>query len=215
MSTRGWRGADAAQTSGRGWERWLALLAVAGLLAIAGCGGAAQAGGAPKTTPTRAATHTATHAAGATTPSPSAAASTPATLPAVTPATITDLGTFRQKFSDAFTSGKWDQIQPLLSPELSFECPECGSHLLMPYSATNLKQYYSWGAPWSSGSDYELSIHGCYGGNTPFGQQIGFDAGQNGAYMMFGIQRWQTYWLVSWGFEDPQGGYDGCISGDG
>jgi hypothetical protein len=129
---------------------------------------------------------------------------------------IADLGTFRQKLAAAFTSGKWLSVQPLLSPNFSFQPPfqtaqKLGSsHLFPPDSLTNLKTSLAAGNPWSPGSDYDLSNHVCYTGNTALSQVVGFD-GNNGHYIMFGVERWQGYWVTAWGFEDSEGGWYQCI----
>jgi hypothetical protein len=183
--------------------QWLLLIALAGALAmLAGCTLSSTASVA--NTPTASSSPTATPTLG------------PTATPAPTPVIITDLGTFRQKFNAAFTSGKWASVQPLLSPNFSFEPPfqtaqkTGSSHLLPPDSLTNLKTSLQGGNPWSPGSDNDLNNHTCYTGNTPINQVIGFD-GNNGHYIMFGIERWQGYWVVAWGFEDTEGGWYTCI----
>jgi hypothetical protein len=148
-------------------------------------------------------------------PSPTATIA-PTATPVPTPVVITDLGAFRQKFGTAFTSGKWTDVQALLSPNFSFQPPfqtaqKLGSsHMFPPESLTNLKTSLAGGNPWSPGSDYDLSNHTCYTGNTPLSQVIGFD-GNNGHYIMFGIEAWQGYWVATWGFEDSEGGWYNCI----
>jgi hypothetical protein len=171
------------------------------LLVMAGC--AAQASGAP--TPT----HTKTVVAHTTpTNTPTAA---PTVAPAPTPVAITDLNAFRQRLAGALRSGHWSQVAPLLSPGFSFQGPHSGSHLLMPYSGQYMNTAYQNGSPWGLGSDYELSTHSCYWAAFPQAQVIGFD-GNNGHYLLVGIEKWQGYWVAAWGYDDPEDTY--CITGD-
>jgi hypothetical protein len=180
----------------------LAGLALVALLALAGC--AAQGHAQP----------TATLASTATV---SAATATPtmATTPTPQPVQITDLNAFRQQLANAVTSGQLSKVQPLLSPTFSFQAQTSGSHLLMPDAATHLGTSLQQGNPWSVGDSYYLSIHSCYAGDTPLQQVIGF-IGNNNHYILLGIAQpdGQAYWQVAWGFEDPQGPYDGCITGE-
>lgn len=187
--------------SGPALARWVFPAALACVLVVTvGCAASPPVSGAQ--TPTAA-------------PSPTVTVG-PTATPAPTPVAIADLGTFRQKFAAAFTSGKWSSVQPLLSPNFSFQPPfqtaqkTGSSHLFPPDSLTNLKTSLANGNPWSPGSDYDLSNHVCYTGNTPLSQVIGFD-GNDGHYIMFGIGRWQGYWVTAWGFEDSEGGWYQCI----
>jgi hypothetical protein len=124
---------------------------------------------------------------------------------------IADLGAFRQKLADAMGSGKWQQVAPLLSPNFSFQGPEsAGARLVMPDSAADFQQIYTSKGPWHQGAQYEVNIHGCYGGKTPSGQQIGFDG--SGPFLLMGIEKWQGYWVVVWSFDDPLGGNDACAT---
>ncbi len=144
--------------------------------------------------------------------SPTATAG-PTTPPGPTPIAITDLGTFRQKLTSAFTSNTWSKVAPLLSPSFSFQgLNSGGARLVMPDSANDMRQVYSTQGPWNQSAQYEVNIHYCYSGGTPASQQIGFDGG-NGPFILLGLERWQGYWVVAWGYEDPLGGSDGCSAG--
>jgi len=194
MGEREWRG-----RRGRP-GRWVALAMVA-LLALvfvlAGCAGAAA--GAPSPT----ATDTAPPAG------------TPAQTATIgpTPIAITDLNAFRAKLASAFQSNAWAHVAPLLSPAFSFQGLDSGgASLVMPDSATDLRNLYTNGGPWTQSAEYEVTIHACYAGNTPTGQQMGFDGG-SGNFILVGMARWQGYWVVAWAFQDSLGGGDGCAYG--
>lgn len=187
-------------------QRWWALVGMACLVAaLAAC--AAQ----PSTATTQTPKPTRTVLV------PTATPAGPTATPAPTPVQIADLGAFRQAFASAFGSNQWAKVQVMLSPEFSFQngAPgtAAGSHALMPDSANYLQSLFQKGGGWSQGSTGELSAHFCYAGNTPVAQQIGFN-GNNGHFVMFGLNKWQGYWVASWAFDDPQGGYNGCITGE-
>jgi hypothetical protein len=194
MLRRGVRGGDVH-------ARGLMVLALAALLTLAGC--AAQ--GEAQSTP--AATATATHAV-------ATATATVPTTPTPTPLVITDLNTFKQQLSNAITGNHWSTVKAMLSPTFSFQTQTAGSDLLMPDAATHLATSLNAGNPWSVGADYFLSIHSCYAGTTPLAQVIGY-VGNNNHYILLGIEEpaGQSAWYVAWGFEDPQGPYDDCITG--
>jgi hypothetical protein len=177
-----------------------ALCALALALALAACG-SAKANQTSATSATRTAT-----------PTPTATAR-PSGTPIATPIAITDLATFRQKLADAFTSNTWANVSPLLSPGFSYQGTNSGgARLVMPDSATDLHGVYANGGPWSQSAQYEVDIHSCFAGDTPSGQQIGFDGG-GGSFMLLGMDRYQGYWVVVWAFQDPLGGGDGCAYG--
>ena len=193
---------DGAARRGRARAGWLTTCALTCLLlALAGCGSQVQGSATPTRTPTAGAHGTPT---ATTTAAPSVTAGP-------TPVAITDLNTFRSKLAGAVGSGHWSQVLPLLSPGFSFQGPHSGAHLLMPYSGQYLQTSYQNGAPWGLGSDYELSSHSCYWTALPQSQVVGFD-GNNGHYLLFGIERWQGYWVAAWAFDDPEDTY--CITGD-
>jgi hypothetical protein len=134
----------------------------------------------------------------------------PAGTPSPTPIAITDLNTFRQKLSTAFSTNTWSNVAPLLSPNFSFAGTDTNaSQLVMPASAHDMQQLYASQGPWTQASQYEVDIHECIAGPTPKEQQIGFDGG-GGSFILIGIGRWQSYWVVAWAFQDPLGGYDAC-----
>jgi hypothetical protein len=129
------------------------------------------------------------------------------------PIAITDLAAFRQRLADAFTSNAWANVSPLLSPGFSYQGTNSGgARLVMPDSATDLQGVYANGGPWGQSAQYEVDIHSCFAGDTPSGQQIGFDGG-GGSFMLLGMDRYQGYWVVAWAFQDPLGGGDGCAFG--
>lgn len=201
MRWGGDRGSTKDRQHGRGGHMWAAPMAMLSLLCCAallvtGC--AAQASAKP--------TATAPHV----TPTVTATLG-PTVTPAPTPIQITDLGQFRQKFQDAFGSGKWSNVAPLLSPNFSFQSPHAGSHLLMPYSIQNLQTVFEGGGPWVD-SGYYTSFFSCYAGTTPSNQIVGYighGGDYGGAFLMFGLAKWQGYWVVGWGFDDPVGPGDG------
>lgn len=137
----------------------------------------------------------------------------PTATAAPTPIAITDLGAFRTRLVNAYSGNHWTRVVPLLSPQLSFQTEYAGSQLLMPTSLANLQHEYGRGEPWSQSSDYEMSVLSCYSGNTPSNQVIGFD-GSDGHIILFGLNRYQGYWVVSWGFDDPIGQAGFCVTGD-
>lgn len=200
----GVRGEGDARTGRTGTRRpargrWCAVVALALLATFAGCAAQGSAQPAPTKPPTVTVTLPTATATVATTPTP-------------TPVTITDLNAFRQQLASAMQSGQWAKMQSLLSPSFSFQEPTAGSHLLMPDAAQHLQQALKDGNPWNQGADYFVANHSCYAGSTPLTQVIGF-VGNNNSYLLFGIEHptGQSYWQVNWGFEDPQGPYDGCI----
>lgn len=180
----------------RGWMVSLALGCLAAVV-IAGCAAQAKTSATPTKTAKTAPTIT------------------PTTGPTATPAPptlqITDLGTFEQKLSNAFTSNTWANVAPFMSPELSLEWREAGSHLLMPYSLQNMRTLYENDGPWVA-SSYYTNFFSCYDGTTPANQIVGFlgnGGNYGGDFMMLGVTQWQGYWLVGWGFDNPLGSEDG------
>lgn len=147
------------------------------------------------------------------TPASTAAATStarPAGIPSTTPIAITDLNAFREKLSTSFSTNKWSNVTPLLSPNFSFAGTDTtASQLVMPASAHDMEQLYNSQGPWSQSSQYEVDIRDCIAGPTPKEQQMGFDGG-GGSFILIGIGRWQNYWVVAWAFQDPLGGYDAC-----
>lgn len=190
MRRQGWRGQ---------WARRAAFVTAALLmlaLVLGGCAGATAGSQAPAATDT-----------------PPAGTPAPTATVGPTPVAITDLNTFRVKLAGAFQSSTWAHVAPLLSPAFSFQGLDSGgARLEMPDSATDLRSLYTSGGPWTQSAEYEVAIHACYAGNTPPGQQMGFDGG-SGNFILVGIERWQGYWVVAWAFQDPLGGSDGCASG--
>ena len=179
--------------------QWTAVLALACVAALVVSGCASQAGAKPTATGTVKAAATTSPTVGAT------------VTPAATPIEITDLGQFRSKLQSAVYSGKWPNLVPLLSPEFSFQSPHAGSHLLMPYSIQNLRIVFEGGGSWVDGG-YYTNFFSCYAGNTPGNQVLGFlgnGGNYGGAFLLFGVQKWQGYWVVSWGFDNPIGPNDG------
>lgn len=191
---------------GRGRGSWLALAALAlalALLLLAACG-SAKAHQAP--------THSATPVSTASL-APATATPRPSGSPTATPLVITDLDTFRQRLSDAFTSNTWANVAPLLSPQFSYQGTNSGgARLVMPDSGQDLQDIYANGGPWSQSAQYEVDIHSCFAGGTPADQQIGFDGGA-GSFLLIGMEKYQGYWAVAWAFQDPLGGGDGCAYG--
>jgi hypothetical protein len=174
----------------------LALGCLAALV-IAGC--AAQAKTSASPTSTAKATPTITPPLG------------PTATPAPPPLEITDLGQFSQKLQAAITSNTWAKVVPFLSPELSLEWRDAGSHLLMPYSLQNMRTIYENNGPWV-GSDYYTNFFSCYDGTTPANQILGFlgnGGNYGGDFLMLGMVKWQGYWVVGWGFDNPLGAGDG------
>jgi hypothetical protein len=171
------------------------LCALALALLLAACASAGARGSA-----TPAASPTITHAP------------LPTNTPAPTAVAITDLGQFRQKLSDAYASGKWERVAPLLSPAFSFQgLNSGGAHLEMPQSAVDFKATYAAVNGWSQ-SQRPVDILWCDAGDTPQNQQIGF-AGNDGSYVLLGLARWQGYWVVQWAYQDPIGESGACAQG--
>lgn len=198
----GWNSKGTKELRVRGKARgWMILLTLTGLatLAFAGCASQAHVSATPSATKTVKTTPTITPTIG------------PTVTPAPTPLAITDLGQFRQKFQNAVYSGKWSNVVPYLSPEFSFQWPDAGSHLLMPYSVQNLRTIFENQGSWVD-AGYYSSFFSCYAGTTPGNQVVAF-LGQGGNYggpfLMFGIVQWQGYWVVGWGFDNPIGSGDG------
>lgn len=184
---------------GRWRGSWLALGALTLALLLAACSGAMA-----HQNPTPSVTATST---------PRPTPTSPSGTPTATPLAITDLGAFRQRLTDAFTSNKWANLAPLLSLQFSYQGTNSGgARLVMPDSAQDLQGVYSNGGPWSQSAQYEVDIHSCFAGGTPFNQQIGFDGG-GGSFILLGAERYQGYWVVAWAFQDPLGGGDGCAYG--
>jgi hypothetical protein len=185
---------------GRWRGSWLALGALTLALLLAACSGA-KANQAPSTSATRVATQVAT------------ATPRPVGSPTATPIAITDLGAFRQRLGDAFTSNTWKNVAPLLSPQFSYQGTNSGgARLVMPDSAQDLQNIYSNGGPWSQSAQYEVDIHFFFAGGAPADQQIGFDGG-GGSFLLVGMDKYQGYWVATWAFQDPLGGGDGCAYG--
>lgn len=192
-------GAGCVPSGGRPHSAIVALIALLVGLALAGCAGAQATPAAPTATVT-----TAPSVAGTPTPSPTIGP---------TPVEITDLNAFRTRLTNAFQSNTWAKVAPLLSPAFSFQgLNSGGASLKMPDSEHDLHDLFTSGGPWSQSAQYEVTIHSCYAGGTPVAQQMGFDGG-SGNFILVGIERWQGYWTVSWAFQDPLGGGDGCASG--
>ena len=181
---------------------WIAVAACMLLLVLGGCA-SASAGSTSATTPLASATG---HQSTATSTLQSTAPAGPAYVQ------ITDLNTFRQQLSAAFSKNTWSAVVPYLSPEFSFQGLDSGGNRMeMPDSETDLSHLYATQGPWSPAALYEVQIHFCDAGATPINQQIGFDGG-GGSFILFGIDLWQGVWLVYWGFQDPNGGGDACAS---
>jgi hypothetical protein len=174
------------------------VLVCAALLALAGCAGASTVhlyglnpqGTVQQGVPTRTPT---------------------ATVPSSpTYVQIANLNSFRQQLSTAFSKNNWSSVAQFLSPAFSFQGLDSGGNqMIMPDSENDFSRLYKSGGPWTQAAQYEVEIHFCDGGNTPINQQMGFD-GNGGSFILVGIEHWQGVWLVSWAFQDPNGGYDGC-----
>jgi hypothetical protein len=175
----------------------------AALLALAGCAGASArsiGGITPQVS--------ATGQHGAQTSTPTATApSGPAYVQ------ISNLNSFRQQLSTAFSKNNWSVVAQFLSPAFSFQGLDSGdsggNQMIMPDSEIDFARLYKSQTPWTPAAQYEVAIHFCDAGNTPINQQMGFD-GNGGSFILVGIGRWQGIWLVSWAFQDPNGGFDGC-----
>jgi hypothetical protein len=122
------------------------------------------------------------------------------------------LNSFRQQLSAAFSKNNWSKVAEFLSPAFSFQGLDSGGNqMIMPDSEIDFSHLYRSQGPWAQAAQYEVAIHFCDAGNTPISQQMGFD-GNGGSFILVGIERWQGVWLVSWAFQDPNGGYDACAS---
>jgi hypothetical protein len=197
-------GARMAQLAGRyaSGRRGLvcAVVVCVALLVLAGCS-SASAGSIGGATPQVSATRP--HGVQTSTPQ--------ATVPSG-PAyvQISNLNNFRQQLGTAFSKNKWSGVAQLLSPAFSFQGLDSGGNqMIMPDSEIDFSRLYKSGGPWTQAAQYEVAIHFCDAGNTPINQQMGFD-GNGGSFILVGIEHWQGVWLVSWAFQDPNGGYDGC-----
>jgi hypothetical protein len=184
------------------WRRGLActLVVCAALLTLAGCS-SASAGSISGTTPQVSATGQ--HGAQTSTPT--------ATVPSG-PAYVqaSNLNSFRQQLSTAFSKNNWSGVAQFLSPAFSFQGLDSGGNqMIMPDSEIDFSRLYKSQGPWTPAAQYEVEIHFCDAGNTPINQQMGFN-GNGGSFILVGIERWQGVWLISWAFQDPNGGYDGC-----
>ena len=191
---------QARRASRRG--RWPAALVACAALALllAGCS-TLRAGqqAAP------AATQTATSSGPTATPRSTAP-------PSPTAVQITDLGAFRQKLSTSYTSNHWENVNPLLSPNFSFQGTDSGgAQLVMPASAHDLNQLFTSEGAWTQAPAWQVANHKCFAGTTPFAQQLGFD-GDGGSFVLLGVERWQGYWVIAWAFQDPLGGSNACAS---
>jgi hypothetical protein len=187
-------------THSRACIGWSAAAIVAVLMLLAGC---STTGAGAKSTTSRAlaANHHTT---------PTAATST--AIGGGSYVQITDLNSFREQLSAAFTQKNWSKVAQFLSPAFSFQGLDSGGNrMIMPDSAADFDMLYKSQGPWSQASLYEVQIHFCDAGNTPINQQLGFD-GNGGSFILMGIDRWQGVWLVSWSFQDPNGGGDACAS---
>jgi hypothetical protein len=173
----------------------------AALLALAGCAGV-SAGFTPSVSATG------QHGGGQSTGTPVATTTVPSGPAFVQ---ISNLNSFRQQLSTAFSKkNNWTGVVQFLSPSFSFQGLDSGGNqMIMPDSEIDFSRLYKSGGPWTTAAQYEVAIHFCDAGNTPINQQMGFD-GNGGSFILVGIERWQGVWLVSWAFQDPNGGYDGC-----
>jgi hypothetical protein len=204
MTRRAWHAhADMTWTRvyAAGGQHWLPAIALMFVMLLAGCGPSAGA----QVTQTPSANKPTTSPSVLSTPSPTA-------TPGPTPVVISDLGAFRKQFVAAFTSGQWARVQPMLSADFNFQSPSSVPHT---YDAQQrLQTSLQNGKPWSQ-DDNAVGSHSCYAGSTPLAQIVGFD-GNNGHFLMVGIAHasGQSYWVATWAFEDPQGPWDGCISGE-
>jgi hypothetical protein len=170
------------------------------LLVLAGCAGA-SVGYMGGTTPQATGRH-GTHAGtpGATVPS------------GPTYVQISNLDSFHKQLSTAFTKNSWSAVAQFLSPAFSFQGLDSGGNqMVMPDSEIDFSRLYKSQGPWAEAAQYEVAIHFCDAGSTPINQQMGFD-GHGGSFILVGIGRWQGVWLVSWAFQDPNGGNDACAS---
>ena len=189
-------------THGRAAVGWSAAAILAVLILLAGC---STTGAGTKSTTSRAlaANHQTT---------PTAATATSTATNGTSYVQITDLNSFRAQLSAAFSQSNWSKVAQFLSPDFSFQGLDSGGNrMIMPDSAADFDMLYKSQGPWSQASLYEVQIHFCDAGNTPINQQVGFD-GNGGSFILMGIDRWQGVWLISWGFQDPNGGGDACAS---
>src|SRR5258707_12286048 len=184
---------QARRTSRRG--RWpAALLACAALaLLLAGCR-TLRAG--QQTAP--AATQTATSSGPTATP--------PFTVPpSPTAVQITDLGAFRQELSTSYTSNHWENVNPLLSPNFSFQGTDSGgAQLVMPASAHDLKQLFTSEGAWTQAPDWQVAYHKCFASTTPFAQQLRFDC-EASSVVLLSVARLSRFCAVPWAFQGPLG----------
>ena len=180
--------------------RACAVVVCAALLGLVGCA-SAPAGYIGGTTPQATGHH------GVQAGTPEATVSSGPTY-----AQISNLDSFRKQFSTAFTKNIWSGVAQFLSPAFSFQGLDSGGNqMVMPDSAIDFSRLYKSQGPWAQAAQYEVAIHFCDAGNTPINQQMGFD-GHGGSFILVGIERWQGVWLVSWAFQDPNGGNDACAS---
>lgn len=125
---------------------------------------------------------------------------------------ITNLTSFRQQFSAAFSKNNWTLVSRFLSPEFTFQGPDSGGNSIeMPDSEAELRALYTGQGRWTTASLHQVKIHFCDAGYTPLNQQMGFDGGR-GSFILVGIDLWQGVWLVFWAFQDPTGGNDACAT---
>src|SRR5260370_25288419 len=167
---------QARRTSRRGkWPAAALLACVALALLLSGCS-ALQAG---QHTPP-AATQTVTSSAPTATPRATAP-------PSPTAVEIADVAAFRQKLSASYTSNRWENVNPLLSPNFSFQGTNSGgAQLVMPTSAHDLKQLFTSEGAWAQAPDWQITNHKCFAGTTPFTQPLGFD-GHTGSFVLLGV----------------------------
>jgi len=125
---------------------------------------------------------------------------------------VTNLISFRQQLSAAFTKNDWTLVTRFLSPEFTFQGPDTGGNSIeMPDSESELRALYTGQGRWTAASLHQVKIHSCDAGYTPLNQQMGFD-GSRGSFILVGIGLWQGAWLVFWAFQDPTGGDDACAT---
>ena len=125
---------------------------------------------------------------------------------------ISDLTTFRQQFSAAFSKNNWTLVSRFLSPAFTFQGPNSGGNSIeMPDSEAELRTLYTGQGHWSEASLHQVKIHFCDAGYTPLNQQMGFNS-DRGSFILVGIGLWQGAWLVFWAFQDPTGGNDACAT---
>ena len=81
---------------------------------------------------------------------------------------ITNLTSFRQQFSAAFSKNNWSLVSRFLSPEFSFQGPDSGGNRMeMPDSEAELSCALTRARAVVPASQHQVEIHFCDAGYTP------------------------------------------------